>query len=193
MALPSPDIQSLKKINWRKVASYANPQSVKDFDAFLDRLPQRAGMNGIIIASIIWGIAGAAILFAYTKSVDIQKLHEEMTQAEALRPTVPVISHIKVPDAQIKAQVEKMQAIYKGLSIDMSGSTVKISAASARDFAAWRAAIGDLAYGGIGWRVQVSELCAGRECSGTAGRSGAALQAVLSVQQLDINLQGVKS
>jgi hypothetical protein len=147
-------------------------------------------MTGIIVASIIWGIAGAAILLAYTKSVDLQKLREEMTQAEALRPTVPQIAYSKISDAAIKVQVEKLKTVYRTLSIDGSAAEVKISAASTRDFSAWRAAIGDLGFGAAGWRVQVKELCAGRECEFAGGGKGGgvALQAILSVQQLDINL-----
>jgi hypothetical protein len=186
MAFQTPQFGSMKKIDWRKLAAMANPQSVKDLDSFLDNLPLRAGMNGIIAASVIWVVAGAAILMAYTKSVDLIALRKELAQAEALRPTVPVIEYANVADTAIKPQADKLKAIYKSLNIDVSGGAVKITASSTREFSAWRAAIGDLAYGGNSWRVQMKEMCAGRDCVGTP------LQAVLSVQQLDIKIPETK-
>jgi hypothetical protein len=187
MALSSPKIPDLKKVNWRKVAAMANPESIKDLDTFLDKLPQRAGMNGIIAASIIWGIAGVAVLFAYTKSVNLQELRREMTQAEAMRPTVPTITYAAVSPEQIKNQIEKIKTLYKNITIEAQGDTVKITAVMTRDFPVWRAAIGDLGYGNSGWRVQVKEMCAGRDCE------GGSLKAVLSVQQLNINIPDAKS
>jgi hypothetical protein len=187
MAFNAPQIQSLKKVNWRKVASMANPDNVKDLDAFLDKLPARAGMNGIIAASVIWGIAGVALLLSYTKSVDIRGLHKEMAEAEALRPTVPVINYVNVDDATIRAHVEKMKKVYKTLAMEVSSGVVKVSAQSTRDFVAWRSAISDLSFGGSGWRIQVRNFCAGRECP-----EGKPLQADLSVQQLDITIPETK-
>lgn len=187
MALVPPTMQSLKNVNWRKVAAMADPQSVKDLDAFLDKLPQRAGMTGIIAASIIWGVAGLAVLFAYTNSVDLQQLRREMTQAEAMRPTVPTISYAPVSAEQVKQQADKIKALYKNVIIDVQGDTVTISAPMTRDFPAWRAAIGDLGYGNSGWRVQVKEMCVGRDCM------GGSLKAVLSIQQLNINIPNANS
>jgi hypothetical protein len=187
MALSSPKIPNLNKVNWRKIFAMANPDSIKDLDVFLDKLPQRAGMNGIIAASIIWSVAGAAVLFAYTKSVNLQELRREMTQAEAMRPTVPTITFASVSPEQIKEQVEKIKALYKNVTIEAQGDTVKITAVLTRDFPAWRAAIGDMGYGNSGWRVRIKEMCAGRDCE------GGSLKAVLSVQQLNINIPDAKS
>lgn len=187
MALNAPQqLQALKKVDWRKVASYANPQSVKDLDVFLDKLPARAGMNGIIAASVIWGIAGCALLLSYTKSLDLRELHKDLVEAEATRPSVPVLTYSPIPDSQVKDQVDKMKNVYKTLTFEMSSGTVTISANTTGDFIAWRSAISDLGFGGNGWRIQVKHLCAGRDCQGKP------LQASLSVQQMDITIPEAK-
>lgn len=187
MALSAPKLPSIKGFDIAKLAKYANPQSIKDLDSFLDMLPVRAGMNGIIVAGVIWAIAGAALLMAYTKSVNLRELYKEMTATEGSLPTVPELSYIPISDTLIKPQIERMKKVYPNLVIEAAGGGVKITAASTREFGAWRAAIGDLAYGGSTWRVQVKELCAGRDCVGTP------LQAVLSVQQLDIKIPEAKA
>lgn len=172
----------VKGVNWRRLAAYANPQAVKDLDVFLDKLPLRAGSKGLYIAASIWVVAAMSLLLAYSKSVNLQDIRKQMSQAEAMRPSVPIVTYKPVPDDQIKAQVEKMKNVYKTLTINMSNGQVDIAATTTRDFPAWRAAIGDLSFGGNAWRVQTKLLCAGRECKGQP------LQASLSVQQLDISV-----
>lgn len=187
MASLTPKLPAMKGFDFAKLAKYANPETLKDLDVFLDNLPVRAGMNGIIVASIIWAIAGASLLVSYTKSVNLKELHKELTESRAALPTVPTLNYTPVSEALIKPHVTRMKDVYKNLTIDMSGADVKITAASTRDFASWRAAIGDVSYGGSGWRVQLKEICAGRDCVGTP------LQAVLSVQQLDIKIPETKT
>jgi hypothetical protein len=174
--------ERLKKIDWKRLSLYVNPQSVKDFDVFLDKLPKRVGITGLGIACGIWAVAGLSLLVAYTKSVNLQDVRRLLTQAEAMRPSVPTISYKPVPDAQITPQIEKMKDVYKTLTISMSNGTITIAASSTRDFPVWRAAIGDLSFGGNAWRVQTTSLCAGKECKGQP------LQASLAVQQLDISV-----
>lgn len=180
MALSMPDMGNIKKVNWRKVASFANPQSVKDLDHFLDKLPQRAGMNGIIVASIIWAIAGVSVLMAYTKSIDVQEVRKELAEAEALRPTVPAVKMTKVPAAAVKLHVDKVKELYKNIELQQAGDIIKVTSVSTRNFAEWRAAISDIAFGEVSWRLSVQEMCAGRECKGPS------LQASVTVQRLDI-------
>jgi len=180
MAFSAPKLPS--NFNFAKLAKYVNPDNLKDLDVFLDNLPKRAGMNGIIVASIIWGIAGGALLMTYTKATALRELRKEMTEAQALTPEVPTLNYVPISDTAIKPQVERLKKVYKNLAFEISGANVKISASSTRDFPYWRAAIGDLAYGGNGWRVQTQQICAGRDCQGTP------LQAVLSIQQLDIKI-----
>ena len=187
MALSAPKPSSNSGFNFAKLMKYANPAAMKDLDVFLDNLPKRAGINGIIVASIIWGIAGAALLMTYTKSVNLKELRKELTESQALMPIIPTISYTSVSEALIKPHIDKMKTVYKNLTIEMSGPDIKIGAASTRDFASWRAAIGDIAYGGSGWRVQLKEMCAGRDCQGVP------LHAVLSVQQLDIKVPETKT
>lgn len=172
---------SLEQFNWKKIVSYFNPQSVKDLDQFLDNLPARAGMNGIIVASIIWAIAGASLLFVYTKSVDIQEMQKEMTEAESMRPTVPMLVYKPLPPAVITPHIVKIKALYPKLQITQSGNDIKIISLSTREFPAWRAAINDIAYGSVNWRAQIKGFCTGRECDG-----GQPLQATLTIMELDI-------
>ena len=178
----SHSLDRLKKTDWKRVALYLNPQSVKDLDAFLDRLPKRVGITGLSIACGIWVAAGLSLLVAYTKSVDIQDVRKQLTQAEALRPSVPVISYKPVTDAEITPQIEKMKDVYKTLTITLSNGVINITASSTRDFPIWRTAIGDLSFGGSSWRIKTKSMCAGKECEGQP------LQASLAVQQLDISV-----
>lgn len=175
-------LDRIKTVNWRRAASYANPQSIKDLDVFLDKLPARVGMTGLSIAMGMWVIAGLSLLVVYTKSVNLQTVRKQITQAEAMRPSVPSVTYKPVAPAEVKTQVEKMKNIYKTLTITESNGTVNINASTTRDFPAWRAAIGDLTFGGSTWRLQTKSFCAGRECK------GAPLQASLVVQQLDISV-----
>ena len=185
MAFVTPNTKALKNISWKKLLSYFNPQSVKDLDQFLDKLPVRAGMNSIIVASIVWAIAGAALLFVYNKSVDIQEMRKELSQAEALRPTVPTLLYKPVDVTAVTPHIDKIKKIYPKLQIVQNGSDVKILSQSTRDFSAWRSAINDIAYGATSWRAKVKTFCAGRDCV------GGPLQAELSIQELDITMPTV--
>ena len=117
-----------------------------------------------------------------TKSLPDDESGKQLTEAEALRPPVPVVTYKTETDKEKSPQIEKMQNVYKALTIKLSNGTVTITANATRDFPAWRAAIGDVSFGGNAWRVQTKSLCAGRECKGQP------LQASLSVQQLDISV-----
>lgn len=175
-------IERAQRIDWKRLAAYANPQSVKDLDSFLDKLPMRVGTKALYIAIAMWVIAAISLLATYTKSVNLQEMRREITQAEALRPSVPIVSYKPVSQGEITLQVEKMKNVYKTLTIKQSNGVVDIAATSTRDFPVWRAAIGDLSFGGNAWRVQTKMICAGRECKGQP------LQASLAVQQLDISV-----
>lgn len=188
MAVSLPDFSALKRIDWRRLAASMNAEGVKDLDSFLDLLPSRAGVNGLIAASIVWVMAALSLLVLYTKSVDLQEVHKQLVQAEALRPSVPTITYKPVTDIEIKPQMEKMQNVYKNLTFKLSNGVVTVSAASTREFPAWRAAIGDLAFGGAGWRIQSKEMCVGRDCG-----KGGGLLASLSVQKLDISIPPEKA
>ena len=112
----------LKRVDWKRVAAYANPQTVKDLDSFLDKLPSRVGTTGIAMAAGIWVVAGLSLLVAYTKSVDLQDIRKQLTEAEALRPPVPVVTYKTVSDKEIMPQIEKMQNVYKALTIKLSNA-----------------------------------------------------------------------
>ncbi len=134
----------VQSVDWKRLASYANPQAVKDLDSFLDNLPVRVGSKALYIAISMWVLAAVFLLVAYTKSVNLQEVRREITQAEALRPSVPVVAYKPVPDGEIVRQVEKMKDVYKTLTIKQSNGVVDIAANSTRDFPVWRAAMGDL-------------------------------------------------
>ncbi|MDB5478737.1 MAG: hypothetical protein JWM96_1232 [Alphaproteobacteria bacterium] len=176
-----------KQMNWRKAMSYVSPESIKDLDRFLDNLPLRSGLNNIIAASVIWAIAGASLLFVYTRSVNIQELQKELTQAEALRPTVPLLTYTPVATEKIGPHVDKIKTVYPMLQIVQTGSDIKVIAKSTRDYALWRAAIDDIGFGGSDWNVKIKDFCAGRDCK------NGPLLANLSVQQVNISLPAPKT
>lgn len=150
--------------DWRSLQKYFNSQSANDLNSFLENLPQKAGYNALIAAGIAWMMAMSLGLYA---AVQVQKMIEmraELMETGALKPLVPTIKDVPVPQKEIKAFTSKLKATYRGLTVKQQGSSIFIAAASTGQFAQFREAIGHTQNGGTGWRVSVERLCVGREC-----------------------------
>ncbi len=176
-------VKNITNIDWHKIKRMLSPQSVKDLDDFLDNLPKKAGYIGLIVAGVIWFIAGLAILFAYTKSVELQEIQNQLSQAEALKPTVPRLTYIDVDKGALEQYVAKIKKSYKEVGIELQkNGIVKIRAPSTQQYPQWRAVIDSFSYGGRNWKVKFEKMCVGRECGSIP------LYAELKIETIDITV-----
>lgn len=179
----SPQLVALRDFDWRRLQRFTEPQAMKDLDQFLDNLPQRAGKNALMIAAAIWCLAAIGLFLVFHNAQSLKDIQKQLSIAEGTLITVPKLTYNPI-DAQIlRPTLEKLKKIYPSLIIEMQdGVAISVKASTTRDFPAWRAAIGDIAYGGQGWKIGVRTLCAGRDCKGEP------LQASLLVQNVDIQI-----
>ncbi len=172
-----------KKFDWRKVQKALGPQGIKDLDSFLDNLPKKAGNIGLIAAGAIWVVAGFSIIFAYTKSVQLHEIQSQLSEAEALKPTVPRLSYVQINAAQLEGYVAKMKESYKNIGIELQrNGVIKVRASSTKQYPQWRAVIDSFAYGGRSWKVRFDKMCVGRECGNIP------LYAELKVETIDVTI-----
>ena len=183
LSTASSPLVALKDFDWRRLQRLADPQTMKDLDQFLDNLPLRAGKNALIIAAAMWFLAACALFLLFHNTLTLKDIQKQMSLAEGTQITVPQIAYGAVDLNLLKPIVEKLKKIYPSLTFDIqSDSTVTIKGTTTRDFPAWRAAIGDLAYGAPGWKLSVKKFCTGNGCL------QAPLLAVISVQNVDIRM-----
>ena len=141
-----------------------SPQASKDLNVFLEKLPQTAGQTALIAAGIAW-MAGAALgLYTAVQLKSLAELNAKLKDTKALKPMVPKITDIPVPQAELKTFAEDIARIYPNLEIKQHGSNIQIMAKSTGLFGVFREAIGHVQNGGAGWRVTVDKACVGREC-----------------------------
>jgi len=151
-------------VDWRALKKLTNPQAAGDLNAFLEKLPQRAGKTMLIMAGAAWALAGLSGLYTTIQMKKLTEVRATLQEAKALQPIVPVIKDAPVDQKEIAEFVDKITKIYDGLSIKVNGSAIVISADSTASFGQFREAVGHVQNGGSGWRVAVDRLCVGREC-----------------------------
>lgn len=156
MDLKSFDMSMLKKLS--------DPKLAGDLNAYLEKIPERAGHTILIAAGIAWAIAAAAGLFTTMQVQQLTELRNAANEAKALVPVVPTISDNPVPEAEVKAFTEKSTKVYPNLKFDSNGSNIIITSNSTAHYAEFREAIGHVQNGGQGWRIGLQKLCVGREC-----------------------------
>lgn len=154
----------LKSFDWRSLKKYANAQSAGDFDAFLDKMPQLAGQTALIAAGIAWAMGAGMGLFATMQAKQLTEMRAHLRETAALKPSVPTIKNVPVPQADIEKFVATLDQIYPGLSIKQQGASIVVTAPTTSSFGQFREAVGHIQNGGQGWRVAVDNLCVGREC-----------------------------
>ena len=155
---------SLKSFDWKSLKKYTNAQSADDLNRFLEKLPHNVGQNVLIAAAIVWGLAAAAGLYTAVQTQGMIKMRAELKQVEALQPVVPTIKNIAIPKAEVDKFIENAKKSYRGINLQVNGSTILITANSTANFTEFREAIGHVQNGGDGWRVSLDKLCVGREC-----------------------------
>jgi len=89
----------MKSFDWRKLQRYLGPQAGKDLNNFLEKLPQTAGQAILIAVGIVWTSGAAAGLFATVQTQKLIEVRTELANAEALKPVVPRIKDLPVPQS----------------------------------------------------------------------------------------------
>jgi hypothetical protein len=175
------NVKQLANIDWNALKRLTSPQGVKDFDAFLDGLPLKAGTNALIAAGIAWIVAGTAVFFTTMEIEKVGNLRAELAKVGALKPTVPVITYDPVPETQLVPLEKRTVETYKGIAFAGTASALTLTAGDTDYFPQFLAAINTLQNGGRNWRVSLTSLCAGADC--TSSR----LSAVLKVEMARVD------
>ena len=153
-----------KSLNLAALKKLSDPKLAGDLNAYLEKIPERAGHTILIAAGIAWAVAAAAGLFTTIKIQQLTELRTMVHEAQALVPVVPVISDSPLSEAEVRAFAEKAEKIYTGLKFNVSGSSLTITSSTTANYAQFREAIGHVQNGGQGWRIALQKLCVGREC-----------------------------
>ncbi|MCB9991950.1 MAG: hypothetical protein H6867_11390 [Rhodospirillales bacterium] len=156
----------LKSFDWRSLQKYMNPNAANDLNDFLEKLPQTAGQTALIAAGIAWMAAGALGLYTFIQVQNMTELRAQLKETQALKPLVPALRDIPVPQAEVANFAKGLIATYPNLDIKQTGPSIQIMAKTTSSFGAFREAIGHVQNGGAGWRVSVDKMCVGRECQG---------------------------
>lgn len=165
----------------RSLQKLTNPQAAEDLNVFLEKLPQHAGQTMLIVAGVVWAAAGAVGLFTTVQLQALTELRVELQEAQALNPIVPTIKKKPVDAASMRRFVEGMTEVYKGLNLKVAGSGLTMNARSTNAYGQFREAIGHIQNGGAGWKIDIDELCVGRECE------GGALMAALKINTISVS------
>lgn len=170
---------NLKRINWDGLKRYANPQAVKDLDAFLDTLPANVGVSTMAAAAFAWALAIGAIFFASHQVERASQIRADLMQVEALKPPIPVLKYVPVSQNVLKPLSEKISATYRDIVIAPSGDgAMTLSARDTDFFPQFTAAIGYLQRGGKNWKVKINALCVGQDCKGQKLTASLAVESV---------------
>jgi hypothetical protein len=161
------------KIDTTTIKRYLSPNAYRDLDTFLEELPMRAGQSIIIAGVAAWLMAGMAVVFVTMQANHIMGLRADILKAEALKPTVPIISKVPVDGEEVATFVKKLGELYPQVNVSSTTNRIEIRGASTDKYGAFREAVGHAFNGGKDWRLNVEELCVGRECKNNLGLFGA--------------------
>lgn len=154
-----------KSIN-AAINKYLSPQGANDMNRFMEQMPMRAGYGVLIAGGIAWFIGGLAVVYATTVAKDVAEIRAELIKSEALKPVVASLVRQPVPNQDIMDFVERVDPLYKDVSIVANGSKISMTSGSGRYFGAFREAVNHAYNGGQRWRLSLESLCVGRECEG---------------------------
>ena len=172
---------SSKSFDWKSLQKYLNPEAANDFSRFMDTVPVHAGKGVLIAAGIAWAAVAAIGFFAVLQTKEITELRATLSESEAVKPLVPVLTLEPVAGPELTKIVERFKAVYPTLNTTTNAGTLSIQSKQTADFAQFREAIGHVVNGGRGWKIDINSLCVGRECK------DGGLNAVLKVQKLKID------
>ena len=157
-------MKKLNEVDWRFLNKYTSPKAMGDLNVFLEKLPQNADKAMLIVSGVVWMGVAALGLYTTVKMQEFSEMSVKKEEAQALLPIVPQIKDSPVPNKELKAFVDELSEIYKGLEIRANSSDIVIQARSTSQFGQFREAMGHVQNGGFGWNVSVDKLCVGKEC-----------------------------
>lgn len=175
-------LDQLKDFDWRSLKKLTSPQAAEDLNQFIEKLPQNTNNTLLIIAGVVWAAAGATGLFATIHMKTLTELRAELSEAKALIPAVPSLKNVPVNKKDVDAFVEKTAMVYPNLRIKSQGAAIEVMAESTAYFGQFRESIGHIQNGGSGWRVNIENICVGRECSKKP------LMANLKINKVSVNM-----
>lgn len=156
--------KTLQSFDWRSLQVLTNPKAADDLNNFLEKLPQNTSNVLLAVAGVVWLAAAGAGLFATIQLQTLTELRAELQEVQALKPSVPVIKDVAVNKIDVDKFVKKATETYTGLAIKGRGASIEIKGQSTMLFGQFREAVGHIQNGGSGWRVDIENLCVGREC-----------------------------
>ena len=170
--------------NWRSLQRYVSPQATQDLNHFLENLPKNTNNSILVAAGVIWAVAGGLGLYTFVQSRALAEQRAQLLELEAVKPNVPRVTNVAEDATNVTEFVEKAKVSYPDLIMSANGSSIRIEADNTRFFPQFREAIGHVQNGGRGWRVNIDEVCMGRECSGKP------LAITLKVNRVSIETNG---
>lgn len=153
-----------KKVNFAALSQYATPRAMGDLNNFIEKLPENAGKTILVAAGISWLMVAILGLFTTIQAQDLNNLRAQLQDAKALKPIVPTISEVPVPDTSIREYIKKIESVYKPLEVKPEGGGIAITGPQTAMFSIFREAATQIQNGGGGWKVAVTKMCVGREC-----------------------------
>ena len=174
------NLDKLTKFDWRSLQKYTSPQASEDLNRFLEQMPQNVGQTLLVIAAIIWCAAGATGLYASIQMKAMTELRGELEAAQALQPSIPILSRKPVQEKTLASLGDYLSGGYKGLNIKTTKNEITIASKTAANFGQFREAMNHIQNGGDGWKLNIKELCVGRECKKNT------LYAVLQINKVSV-------
>lgn len=159
-----------------------NSRSIRDLDDFLDEIPLNVGYNALLFVGIMWAIAAGTLFFTINQADKAAALRAEIMGVKALKPPVPSLEYTAVDRKKIEEFAEFVRKTYQGINVvTRNGGQVILTAQDTDFFPQFISAIGYFQRGSRNWKVNVKEMCVGRDCKTTK------LMAALVIESVKIS------
>lgn len=153
-----------KSFDWRSLQRYFSAQASSDLNDFLEKLPQKAGQTVLVAAGMAWAAGLTLGLYTTVQTQSLIEVRSELQNVSTLKPLVPVIRNVPVPQAEINNFGSSLATTYPDIVVKAQGPSLYLSSQTTALFGQFREAIGHVQNGGDGWQVSMDRLCVGREC-----------------------------
>jgi hypothetical protein len=158
----------INDVSIEKIKNLFSARSVKALDKFLDAIPANVGLNVVLVVGMMWLVAIAFLYMAVQQLEDTAMIRREFLQVESLKPPIPEMKYVLVKKEKLVEFGDNVSLIYKGLHVSVKGDgKVSITAQDTDFFPQFISGISYFQRGDRDWRVNISKLCAGRDCKGS--------------------------
>jgi len=170
-----------KVFNIETLKHLLSARSIRDFDEFLDSLPLNVGYNALLFVGIMWAIAAGTLFFTINQADKAAALRSNIMEVRALKPPVPQVEYKDVDRKKLEEFSEFVKKTFQDINVvTRNGGQVILSAQDTDFFPQFISAISYFQRGARNWKVNIKELCVGRDCKTTK------LMALLIVQTVNI-------